>query len=65
MVRGEKSLLTCTAPYAYGANGSPPTIPANATLNFEVELLDFFDKPKSKWDYSSEERLAKSQEFKE
>lgn len=39
MKKGEKALLNCKPEYAYGENGSPPTIPANATLNFEVELL--------------------------
>mmetsp|Transcript_73220 Transcript_73220/g.160228 ORF Transcript_73220/g.160228 Transcript_73220/m.160228 type:complete len:139 (-) Transcript_73220:103-519(-) len=37
---GEKALLTCSPEYAYGAQGAPPVIPANATLLFEVELLD-------------------------
>lgn len=32
MHKGEKALLTCTAPNAYGEAGSPPTIPPNATL---------------------------------
>ncbi|KAG5481281.1 hypothetical protein CUR178_06515 [Leishmania enriettii] len=36
---GEKALLKCSPDYAYGAAGSPPTIPANATLLFEVELF--------------------------
>ena len=39
MTVGEKSILTCSPDYAYGANGYPPVIPRNATLNFEVEFL--------------------------
>jgi len=38
---GEKSILTCTPDYAYGARGFPPVIPPNSTLKFEVELLGF------------------------
>merc|ERR550537_40774 len=41
MKKGEKALLTCTAPYAYGEAGSPPTIPPNSTLEFEVELISW------------------------
>lgn len=36
MKRGEKSILTCAPDYAYGAAGSPPNIPPNSTLLFEV-----------------------------
>lgn len=36
---GEKCLLRCLPEYAYGAGGHPPTIPANSTLTFEVELF--------------------------
>jgi FK506-binding protein 4/5 len=41
MRKGEKCVLVCRAEAAYGASGSPPKIPPNATLDFEVELLDW------------------------
>ncbi|GLI70658.1 hypothetical protein VaNZ11_015595 [Volvox africanus] len=41
MKKGEKSVLICKPEYAYGAQGSPPKIPPNATLHFEVELLSW------------------------
>lgn len=41
MKLGEVAKLECRADYAYGETGSPPKIPGNATLNFEVELLSF------------------------
>ncbi|KAM3869918.1 peptidyl-prolyl cis-trans isomerase FKBP4 [Diretmus argenteus] len=38
---GELSQLICKSEYAYGSAGSPPKIPPNATLVFQVELFEF------------------------
>ncbi|CAH8832645.1 unnamed protein product [Trichobilharzia szidati] len=37
---GERAYLTCTPDYAYGAKGVPGVIPPNATLKFDVELIN-------------------------
>jgi FKBP-type peptidyl-prolyl cis-trans isomerase len=36
---GGKARLVCPPEAGYGAEGSPPVIPPNAVLDFEVELL--------------------------
>jgi len=39
--KGGKVTLYCPSEIAYGAQGSPPVIPPNSILEFEVELVDF------------------------
>eukprot|EP00218_Dolichomastix_sp_CCMP3274_P005528 CAMPEP_0170159242 /NCGR_PEP_ID=MMETSP0033_2-20121228/70240_1 /TAXON_ID=195969 /ORGANISM="Dolichomastix tenuilepis, Strain CCMP3274" /LENGTH=550 /DNA_ID=CAMNT_0010396715 /DNA_START=15 /DNA_END=1667 /DNA_ORIENTATION=+ len=41
MLKGEKAIFTCKSEYAYGKQGSPPKIPPDATLIFEVELFSW------------------------
>jgi len=38
---GERSKFVLSSEYAYGARGHPPTIPADASLVFDVELLSW------------------------
>lgn len=41
MRKGEIAKFTCQPQYAYGASGSPPKIPPEATLIFEVEMISW------------------------
>ena len=39
--KGQKAILTCPPPLAYGSQGAGDTIPPDSTLIFEVEVVDF------------------------
>ena len=40
MKYGERAILTIPPEYGYGVRGSPPVIPAQATLYFDCELQE-------------------------
>jgi len=61
MTTGEKAVLTIKSEYGYGPSGSPPKIPANATLVFDVELLSFGPKKKEKWEMTPAEKLSEAE----
>jgi len=48
MCPGEKRKLTIPSDLGYGDEGSAPTIPGGATLQFDVELLDIKSSSKKK-----------------
>lgn len=57
--------MVCSPDFGYGSSGSGERIPPNSTLHFEVELLDFHDKKKEKWELSDEEKLDAATKLKE
>lgn len=61
---GEKAILRCRSDYAYGKRGQGK-IPADATLNFDVELLSFGPKKRERWEYTTAEKIAEATTLKE
>lgn len=64
MRKGEKCHLRCREDYAYGANPPGAGIPPNATLNFDVEMIDFGPKKKEKWEMSDDEKVNEASKLK-
>jgi len=62
---GEKALLNIRSDYGYGKSGSPPKIPADADLVFDVELISFAPKKKEKWELSPEETTEEAKKLKD
>ncbi|KXS18056.1 hypothetical protein M427DRAFT_54263 [Gonapodya prolifera JEL478] len=56
----ERALVTIAPEYAYGEDGIPPTIPPNAVLEFEIELIGY--RASTSLDPSNTVRLYKTHE---
>ena len=65
MKKGEKAILKCRSDYAYGERAMGDKIPANATLFFDVELIDWKIKKKEKWELNGEEKLIEAYKLKD
>jgi peptidylprolyl isomerase len=65
MKKGEKANFYLKADYAYGAQGAGADIPPNSDLIFEIELLDFYNKAKSKYELDISERVSTAKQLKE
>ncbi|KAH6769212.1 FKBP-like peptidyl-prolyl cis-trans isomerase family protein [Perilla frutescens var. hirtella] len=60
---GEVARITCKPEYGYGSAGSPPDVPPDATLIFEVELVACRPRKGSSLSSASDER-ARLEELK-
>ena len=62
---GEEADLVVSSQYGYGAVGSPPAIPGDATLTFRVEIVSIGDRKPTHWQMSDEEMFEAAQKHKE
>ena len=65
MQQGEVASICCKSDYAYGWEGSPPKIPRDATLRFEINLISWEVPELDKADMTVEERTERAQVLKD
>ena len=63
MSKGEKAIITGISNYCY-KDLDMPKIPPNSTLKFTIELLDFFDAPKTMEELTTEEKTTLLNDYK-
>lgn len=63
MSKGEKAVITGSSNYCY-KNLDMPKIPPNSTLKFTIELLNFFDAPKTMEELTTEEKTTFLNDYK-
>merc|ERR1711976_301799 len=66
MAKGERAEVLIQSECAYGANGSPPSIPGGAALIFDMEMIDWFgeDVSEAKDKSLTKVKLNDSDEYK-
>ena len=63
--KGQKARFTFKPHYAFGAPGDATRgVPANATVVYEIEMVDFV-KEKESWDMTPEEKMTAAQKRKD
>jgi peptidylprolyl isomerase len=65
MRKGETADFKFTPDYGYGSRGAPPKIPANSNLNFDIELINFKETQKPKWELDLPEKISFAQKYKD
>lgn len=65
MKKGESSSFIISPQYAYDILGFGELIPGNSTLTFDIELLNFSQKIKSKYEIDIKERIKTSKSLKD
>jgi peptidylprolyl isomerase len=65
MKKGEVAEFFLAPTYGYGDRGAGDKIPGNSALIFEIELINFYEKPKSKYEMDLPEKLALAKKAKD
>lgn len=68
MKKGEKALFKLISTADHPSQEQKEGVEEQSStrvVRYEIELIDFFDRCKVKWDYTPAERVEKAREFKD